>query len=555
VTKRYFEFVEGTSSKFWEVWIDGTQVLTRYGKIGANGQTTIKDEGSAAAAQKLHDKLVKEKTGKGYVEKGATPTAPAPAAPPAAAAPAAAAPTAAPTPAPAKAAKAKAEPAKPAPAPPRTDVVVEPGFRRFEFVEGGSSKFWEVKVEGEQQIVRYGKIGTAGQTKEKDFDSAGEAKADTKKLIAEKTGKGYVEVGVKPGVPRNPELEAAILDGDASAWRVFADWLISQGEPWGEVIASSLQGKPDEAKQRATAKELLGGLEGSIAWEHGVIAHLDLQPGSADDGQMEETLERILKHPAGHFARKLTLGLPPSEDPEGWHMDGLVEAIANAGPLPLLETLDMSPDAEHMDQPSWRRVGDVGPIWKAAPNLRELLLQGSAGSDDGTKIDFGTIEAPRLEVLIFRSGGLDKKAPLQLGAAKLPKLKRLDLLFGRDDYGCNSTVASLAGLLGGDGLPALERLGLMNSEWEEPLIAAVAKSKILPRLKVMDFSMGVLDGAATKTLLTFADKFKHVDELILDDNYFSEEDQATLKAALPNARFGEQKDDEDPEYRYTTIGE
>ena len=70
-------------------------------------------------------------------------------------------------------------------------MAVEPGFRRFEFSEGGSNKFWEVKVEDTEQIVRFGKIGTAGQEKSKDFDSPGEAKADTKKLIAEKTGKGY----------------------------------------------------------------------------------------------------------------------------------------------------------------------------------------------------------------------------------------------------------------------------------------------------------------------------------------------------------------------------
>jgi hypothetical protein len=67
--------------------------------------------------------------------------------------------------------------------------------------------------------------------------------------------------------------------------------------------------------------------------------------------------------------------------------------------------------------------------------------------------------------------------------------------------------------------------------------------------------MGVLDGDATGALLKHADKFTHLKELILDDNYFSEDDQAKLKEALPNARFGEQKDDEDPEYRYTTIGE
>lgn len=45
MSKRYFEFSEGTSNKFWEVWVEGAKVLTRYGKIGASGQTTVKDEG------------------------------------------------------------------------------------------------------------------------------------------------------------------------------------------------------------------------------------------------------------------------------------------------------------------------------------------------------------------------------------------------------------------------------------------------------------------------------------------------------------------------------
>jgi predicted DNA-binding WGR domain protein/cell wall assembly regulator SMI1 len=71
MSKRMFELVEGTSSKFWEVWVEGDEVHTRYGRIGAAGQTTVKDEGSAEKAQKLHDKLVAEKTKKGYVEKGA----------------------------------------------------------------------------------------------------------------------------------------------------------------------------------------------------------------------------------------------------------------------------------------------------------------------------------------------------------------------------------------------------------------------------------------------------------------------------------------------------
>jgi predicted DNA-binding WGR domain protein len=198
--KRYFEFVEGTSSKFWEVWIDGgTKVMTRYGKIGTGGQTTIKDEGTDDKAQKLFDKLVREKTGKGYAEKGGggAPSAPAVVKKPA------------------------------APPPPEEDDDDAPtsasssgGFRRFEFAEGDSNKFWEVRVDGAAQTVRYGKIGTAGQEKTKQFDDAGAAAKDTDKLIAEKTKKGYAEVGAAPAATK----PAPALDDDEEAAEAGEDF-------------------------------------------------------------------------------------------------------------------------------------------------------------------------------------------------------------------------------------------------------------------------------------------------------------------------------------------
>lgn len=77
---RRFELVDGSSSKFWEIALEGTGVTTRYGKIGTAGQSTTKDEGSPEKAQKLYEKLVKEKTGKGYVERGAGAAAAVPAA-------------------------------------------------------------------------------------------------------------------------------------------------------------------------------------------------------------------------------------------------------------------------------------------------------------------------------------------------------------------------------------------------------------------------------------------------------------------------------------------
>ncbi|MBN8609033.1 MAG: DUF4132 domain-containing protein [Deltaproteobacteria bacterium] len=67
--------------------------------------------------------------------------------------------------------------------------------RRFEFEEGGSSKFWEVSVDGTDMTVTYGRIGTTGQTKTKSFATNEAAQKEADKLVLEKTKKGYAEVG------------------------------------------------------------------------------------------------------------------------------------------------------------------------------------------------------------------------------------------------------------------------------------------------------------------------------------------------------------------------
>ena len=67
---RYFEFVGGSSSKFWEVSVNGAKVTVRYGRIGSSGSTKTKQLTDAQAAEAHADKLIDEKTGKGYVEKG-----------------------------------------------------------------------------------------------------------------------------------------------------------------------------------------------------------------------------------------------------------------------------------------------------------------------------------------------------------------------------------------------------------------------------------------------------------------------------------------------------
>jgi DNA ligase 1 len=97
--------------------------------------------------------------------------------------------------------------APPASAPPANKVTASastatanesPSPRRFEVVEGTASKFWEVVRDGCSVTVRFGRIGTTGQSKTKDFASDELAGRHAEGLIEEKIAKGYLECGDGP---------------------------------------------------------------------------------------------------------------------------------------------------------------------------------------------------------------------------------------------------------------------------------------------------------------------------------------------------------------------
>ncbi len=551
MAKRYFEFSDASSNKFWEVWVEGTQVLTRYGKIGANGQTTVKDEGSADGAQKLHDKLVREKTGKGYLEKVAT--GPSPAAPVGKAAP----------------------PPPPAADPPRTMVVIEAGFRRFEATEGGSSKFWEVKVEGEQQIVRFGRIGTDGQEKEKDFDSEREAKSDTKKLIEEKMKKGYVEVGGKPPPPSNPEMEAAIeqnLD-DANAYLVYADWLQGKGDPLGELIVLQHRGATTgDASVMAAANAMLkknhahffgalstfeegGENELELVWHHGFIKSAKMSWAAFDeegDGaeRAGEDLEALLSLPAARFIQKLELGPVPSE--EEMDMSPLMKAFeARQGPRTLRELY-------FCDTGDWDISGTRTGMLSALqffPKLEKLTLRAGA-------IDLPTnLALPELKSLTLETGGLTKEAIKSVGAMKTPNLESLELWFGDPNYGASGGIKDVAPIFAASGWPKLQHLGLMNCPFVDDIAAALPKAKVLKQLTSLDLSMGCLADDDIDVMVANKEAFAHLEKLNLDDNALTDASKPKVSALAREVNFGKSQDpdrkydDTYHSYRYVSVGE
>jgi len=70
---RRFEFVDGKSNKFWEAKTKGPKLMVRFGRIGGTWQESDKLLANAEKANAEMEKLIREKTRKGYLEVGGKP--------------------------------------------------------------------------------------------------------------------------------------------------------------------------------------------------------------------------------------------------------------------------------------------------------------------------------------------------------------------------------------------------------------------------------------------------------------------------------------------------
>lgn len=92
-----------------------------------------------------------------------------------------------------KRATAKAARAQPMPPPKRVPSTTSRGPRRFELSSGRSRKFWQIAISGSTLVIRFGRIGTAGDGVSRPLASSAAAKRECDKLIAERMKEGYVE--------------------------------------------------------------------------------------------------------------------------------------------------------------------------------------------------------------------------------------------------------------------------------------------------------------------------------------------------------------------------
>jgi uncharacterized protein (TIGR02996 family) len=443
---------------------------------------------------------------------------------------------------------------------------------RYEFVEGTSKKFWEITLDKTQVRTRWGRIGTEGQEKEEDFDSTAEARKEYDKAIASKVKKGYQEVAgsdaaAAPAGARNPELEAAILaDPDGvDAYLVYGDWLQAQGDPRGELVAlhAALREKPDDAKRRDEAAAHLlkhkDALLGEVAeyteyleltWHLGFLEKVavKLTYEANDEGISAEgdVLPALFQSPSARFLRGLTLGCVSFEGDNNYAE--AIKRIAKDAPKTLKDLYIGDFTSEECEL-SWSGLGKAAPLWQAFPKLEKVRLR--AGS-----MDLGTLDLPECRELVIETGGLTKDELKAVAKAQWPKLEKLELWFGDDNYGADCTVKDVRALLDGAGMPRLQWLGLRNADFVNELVPELATAKVLPRLKTLDLSMGVLTHPGAEALLKHWDAFGHLERLDLSESLLAAADVERLtaksKAVVADDQRGDGTDEDD---RYVAVGE
>ncbi|MEZ4318497.1 MAG: WGR domain-containing protein [Myxococcota bacterium] len=443
-------------------------------------------------------------------------------------------------------------------------------MRRLEFSDGKSNKFWEIAVEGNTYTVRYGRLGTDGQTSTKVYDSPAKAQAEADKLTASKMKKGYAEVAAQAPAAKqgeNPELEAAILANreDPQVWAVYADWLQGQEDPRGDLVAVQLAlvEKPDDKALKKREAELLeknarawlsefrpeGPWEAAseIEWDKGFWKHAKIWVDwDLEEPDFPKMLGTVLRHPSAKFLESLSLGLADNEG-ENYYSDSLASLVKH-GIRKGLRTLHVG-DFEYPDETeiSWTEVGSFAKCWTVLPDLEELTLTGGS-------IGLGVPNAPKLRSLKLETGGLPKEPAQQLAKASLPALERLEVWFGTENYGGECGEAEAAGILKNTaGLANVRWLGLMNSEHQNDLCRAVVQGPLVKQLEHLDLSMGTMTDEGAQVLLDHAPKLAHLKSLNLDRNYLSAEICAKLQAALPMSTIGSQ--DRDREYIYCSVSE
>ena len=321
---------------------------------------------------------------------------------------------------------------------------------------------------------------------------------------------------------RESDLEAVILaDRDAVApYLVYGDWLSTQNDPRGEVIAfqhgmTRIAAPAKRARAQVEldaliarhAASLLGPLAAwspmtigrkmtdrafRATWHFGFLDTLDLDFGwgTLKDKQLTGVqflaeLEAIFTHPSLRLLRSLRIGNIPKG---AVTMQDVVELFARVGPTWLLE-LELG-DGGSFEVSIETRTFDI-----ACARLQRLLRLRLHAHE----LVVGTLDLPELVELDVYVGALTRPDYERLGASRLPRLETLCLRPGLVEGGASSDVSLFAAILGGT-FARLHRLRIVACEWDGAIARRLATSVLGPRLTSLELVGGSLNDDDVRAL-------------------------------------------------------
>lgn len=409
---------------------------------------------------------------------------------------------------------------------------------RYEMIEGTSSKFWDITLEGVTVTVRYGRLGTAGQSNTKTFPSSAEAKKEHDKLVVEKTRKGYLLVGAPTasGAAATPK-EAAPHAGTAFK---LADVDRLEGAPgdsaekfMGQKIADY---DPEEGLKDAARKAYRLRQEDSVA-------------------DFLEAFEQLVADPHAGKLKALVISGWSTDEAGGAADDDYARKIRKAlidaaGKLTGLAALFINDTHGEEYEVSWQYFTDLAPLLEAYPKLEHLRVRGDATG----KGKMGTLKSSALRSLQLEGSSLSRKLVQQVAAAELPALEYLEIWLGPEEYAEKKPMADLAPILSGELFPKLRYLGLRDSDAADEVAKAVAKAPILRHLETLDLSLGTLGDEGAEALIASPAVAK-LQTLDIRRHYVSKAVLKQLKA-LPVKVLESRSEREDEEgTRYVTVAE
>jgi uncharacterized protein (TIGR02996 family) len=460
--------------------------------------------------------------------------------------------------------------------------------RTFEYTDDSSHKFWHIELVGARTVVSFGRVGTKGQTKAKDFPDAAAAQREFDKLIAEKLAKGYRETTAAPAPasPLREALEAALVENpdDLASHAAYADHLQDLGDPRGEFIQVQLALEDEKLppaqrkKLRARETNLLG--EHEPTWLGPLAAALKLRRLEAGARGTE---------PAFQFAH-------------GWldslHFDVLgafgAVALADAPGARLLRQLlidgiEFEAGLPEEDEAFMARVEDLREdsgcmdVLTASPhlgNIRVLRIgepidpdfdEGIGCHCSAQGVEQFIARLPRLEELYLLAHAINVAKLFEL-----PNLTHLRVLqlYHQDDHPftilaknpaagnlttlqCHARsyastasripLGELQALCESEHLRSLRYLRLRLTDLGNDGCRALVESGMLRQLKVLDLRLGTITDEGAKVLAD-CPALANLDLLNLSRNALTEEGISRLSATGVHLVADAQHDEDDDEW-------